>query len=274
MHPIGNLFCSTIGRKFLMALTGLVLVGFVIGHLVGNLQVFEDPDRINGYAHFLQSLGPTLWLARIGLLVAVGIHIWAATVLSLESLKARGGVNYKKNKWLKATVASRYMRWTGYIVLAFIIYHLAQFTVGSVGTANFKTNLAPWTMTSDYHVFGLTVVRAGTQVLDVHSMVIHSFQSPLVSLFYIVSIFLLSVHLLHGVESLFQTFGWRNSAWSMGLRGVVTVGVILYFLGNAAIPGAVQAGALTPHGPQAHAALSLHPVRGGLEFADQGEAAS
>ena len=237
-----------------MALTGLILIAFVIGHLVGNLQVFEDPDRINGYAHFLQSLGPALWFARIGLLVAVGLHIWAATVLSLESLKARGGKQYQKNRWLRATVASRYMRWTGYVVLAFIIYHLAQFTVGVATPATFKTNLPEYTMTGDYHVLGITVVRAGTHVLDVHTMVIRSFQNPIVSLFYIVSIFLLSVHLLHGTESLFQTFGWRNASWAKGLRAVVTIGVILYFLGNVAIPGAVLTGGLTPRTDVLHTA--------------------
>ena len=161
MNPVRNLFCSTIGRKFLMALTGVVLIGFVFGHLVGNLQVFEDPDRINGYAHFLQSLGPALWVARIVLLICVGIHVWAATVLTLESRKARG-TDYAVSTWLQATFASRYMRWTGYVVLAFIVYHLAHFTVGVVQPGTFKTNLPPYTMHGDYHILGLTVVRAGT----------------------------------------------------------------------------------------------------------------
>ncbi|HYP16489.1 MAG TPA: succinate dehydrogenase, partial [Opitutus sp.] len=84
-----NLFRSTIGRKINMAITGVILIGFVIGHLVGNLQVFSAPDKLNGYAHFLQSLGPLLWVARIGLLVAVGLHVWAATVLTLENHAAR-----------------------------------------------------------------------------------------------------------------------------------------------------------------------------------------
>jgi succinate dehydrogenase / fumarate reductase cytochrome b subunit len=243
MHPIGNLFRSTIGRKFLMALTGVILIGFVIGHLVGNLQVYEHPDRLNGYAAFLQSLGPLLWTARIILLVSVVIHIWAATVLTLESKAARG-TGYGSFRWLKATFASRYMRWSGYIVLAFIVYHLAQFTFGAAQAASYKENLPPYTMVSDYKVAGFTVVKAGATVPDTRSMVIKGFENPVVAVFYIIAVGLLSLHLLHGGESLFQTFGWRNTNWARGLRAVVTIGCLLYFLGNLAIPGGVLAGVL------------------------------
>ena len=237
-----------------MAATGVVLIGFVAGHLVGNLQVFEHPDRINGYAHFLQSLGPTLWLVRIGLLVCAVIHVWAATVLTIEDRRARGGQGYRVKHWLQATLASRYMRWTGYVVLAFILYHLAQFTLGSVQTATFKENLPRYTMTTDYRVLGLVAVHAGTPVLDVRTMVIRGFENRLVALFYIFAVGLLSLHLLHGAESLFQTLGWRNARWSRGLRAVVTICCLAYFLGNLAIPGAVLMGKLTTEAPPAVAA--------------------
>ena len=239
-----NIFGSTIGRKLLMAASGVVLIGFVVGHLVGNLQVFQEPDHINGYAHFLQSLGPGLWAARVILIVCAVAHIWAGTMLAIEDRRARGGVPYERNRWIRATVASRYMRWTGYVVLAFIIYHLAQFTVGVAQPSSFKGNLPLYTMKSDYHVFGFTSFPAGTQVLDVRSMVIRGFSNPVVSVFYIVAIALLSLHLLHGGESLFQTFGWRNHGWSRGLRVVVALCCAAYFLGNLAIPGAVLAGIL------------------------------
>ena len=244
MHPIGNLFRSTIGRKFLMAVTGVILIGFVIGHLVGNLQVFEDPDKLNGYAAFLQSLGPLLWTARIILLVSVVIHVWAATVLTLESRAARGGTGYGSTHWLKATFASRYMRWTGYVVLAFIVYHLAQFTFGTAQPASYKENLPRYTMKADYKVAGFTVVKAGSVVPDTRSMVIKGFENTAVAVFYMVAVGLLSLHLLHGGESLFQTFGWRNNNWASGLRAVVTIGCLLYFLGNLAIPGGVLSGVL------------------------------
>jgi succinate dehydrogenase / fumarate reductase cytochrome b subunit len=249
MNLASNLFCTTIGRKLLMAATGVVLILFVIGHLVGNLQVFEEPDRINGYAHFLQSLGPALWIARAVLLTCVGVHIWAATALALADRRARGDHPYRVNTWLQAAFASRYMRWTGYVVLAFILYHLAHFTIGVAQPATFKRNLPTYTMTADYHVLGLTAVRAGTPVLDVYDMVILGFENRVVAVFYIVAVGLLSLHLLHGADSLFQTFGWRNGRWSRGLRAAVTLGCAAYFLGNLAIPGAVLAGWLNPRAP-------------------------
>jgi succinate dehydrogenase / fumarate reductase cytochrome b subunit len=257
MNLVGNLFGSSIGRKILMALTGLVLIGFVVGHLVGNLQVFSHPDKLNGYAHFLQSLGPTLWFARIGLLVCVAIHIWAATVLTLESKRARGTEPYGVKTWIQATLSSRYMRWTGYVVLAFILYHLAHFTVGAAQTATFKETLPAYTMVGDYHILGFTVVEAGTKVHDVHSMVVLGFQAPLVALFYILAVGLLSLHLLHGMDSLFQTVGWRNARWARPLRAVVTVACLAYFVCTAAIPGSVLAGRLTP-GSAAKSAPAAH----------------
>jgi succinate dehydrogenase / fumarate reductase, cytochrome b subunit len=244
MDLLRNLFGSTIGRKLIMAVTGVVLIGFVVGHLVGNLQVFEDPDRINGYSHFLQSLGAALWAARIILLVCVGLHIWAATVLALQDRRAGGDHPYAVKKWIQATVASRYMRWTGYIVLAFILYHLAQFTLGIAQPGSFKANIAHYTMRSDYHILGVTVVPAGTDVLDVRSMVIRGFGNPVVALFYIIAVGLLSLHLLHGGESLFQTLGWRNHRWERPLRITVTLLCAAYFLGNLAIPGGVLVGIL------------------------------
>lgn len=246
MTLVGNLFCSTIGRKVLVAATGAVLVLFVIGHLVGNLQVFEDPDRINGYAEFLHNLGPGLIAARIVLGACAIIHIWGATTLALDDRRARGDQDYRVQRWLAAAWASRYMRWTGYVVLAFILYHLAQFTWGVAQTGTFKANLPPYTLVHDYHVMGFVAVRAGTSVLDVRDMVILGFQKPVVAIFYIVAVGLLSIHLAHGAESLFQTFGWKNGRWAGCLRGVVRIACLLYFLGNLAIPGAVLAGALAP----------------------------
>ena len=130
MNLVGAFFRSSIGRKILMAVSGLILIGFVIGHLVGNLQIFQEPDHINGYGAFLHSLGPTLWVVRLVLIAAVVIHIWAATVLTMENHAARKE-KYDVKHTIRATVSSRTMRWTGAVVLAFIVYHLAQFTFGT-----------------------------------------------------------------------------------------------------------------------------------------------
>jgi succinate dehydrogenase / fumarate reductase cytochrome b subunit len=231
------LFGSSIGRKFLMAVTGLVLVGFVIGHLVGNLQIFAHPDKINGYAHFLQSMGGALWGVRLVLLACVVIHIWAAVALSLENRAARGPEGYSSTRWLQAVLASRYMKHSGVVVLAFIIYHLAHFTLGAAQAGTFKTALPAYTMAGDFNVLGFPVVSKGAVVHDVYSMV---------SLFYIVAVALLSLHLLHGVDSMFQTLGLRNLRWAGGLRRAVTVLCALYLLGNVAIPGAILTGAVKP----------------------------
>ncbi len=230
-----------------MAVTGVILIGFVIGHLVGNLQVFQDPDHLNGYAQFLHQLGPLLWVARIGLIVATVLHIWAATVLTLENKRARGtGPRYAFKHTIQATLASRLMRWTGVVVLAFLIYHLAHFTLGVVQTETYKDTppLNHYTMKEDYRVAGFTVVSKGADVRNVHDMVILGFQKPVVAIFYIIAVGLLSLHLLHGFDSLFQTVGLRNAKWSGCLRKIAIVFCLAYFLGNLAIPGAVLAGQL------------------------------
>ena len=239
-----------------MAVTGLILIGFVIGHLVGNLQIFSAPDKINGYAEFLHGLGPLLWVARIGLLVAVVIHIWAAVVLTLENRRARGLSRYGVKNTIRATLASRTMRLTGLVVLAFIVYHLLHFTVGGVQKEAFKDNRPAYVMTEDYHVAGLSVVPAGKVVADVHSMVIYGFQNVPVSIFYIIAVGLLSFHLVHGVDSMFQTFGWRNHRWSGGLRNVALLFALGYFLLNAAIPLAILTGNVQLHDAAKAAALS------------------
>lgn len=249
MKSAGSFFSSSIGRKILMAVSGIILIGFVIGHLVGNLQIFQGPDHLNGYAVFLRQMGPTLWIARIVIIAAVLVHVWAATVLSLENRAARGPEQYALKHTIQATLASRTMRITGYIVLAFLLYHLAQFTWGWAQTATFKANLEHYTMQHDYRVAGLVAVKSGTQVEDVYNMVVMGFSNPIVALFYIIAVGLLSFHLVHGADSLFQTLGLRSGRWARGLRRIVVTLCVLYFLGNLSIPGAVLIGKLKPHGP-------------------------
>ncbi len=246
MNLLRALFTSSIGRKLLMALSGLVLTGFVVGHLVGNLQIFSHPDKINGYAHFLQSLGPVLWFIRLFLLACVGVHVWAAITLALENKAARGPEEYGIRKWLRAAWASRYMKHTGLVVLAFIIYHLAHFTVGVAQAGTFKTNLPEYVMQNEFHLLGFPVVTAGQSVHDVYSMVFLGFTHPVVAIFYIIATGLLSLHLLHGVDALFQTLGLRNQSWATGLRRFVLLFSLAYFLGNLAIPGAILTGVAKP----------------------------
>lgn len=246
MSLLANLFRSSIGRKFLMAVSGLILTGFAFGHLLGNLQVFGHPDQINGYAHFLQGLGPGLWIVRIVLLAAVVIHVWAAVALTLESKAARGSEPYGLHKWLEATIASRTMRVTGLIVFFFIIYHLLHFTIGAAGNEYYKGTLATVTLGHDVREFGIPLASKGTEVHDVYSMVFIGFSHPLVSLFYILATSLLAMHLWHGVDSMFQTLGLRNHKWSCCLRKAAGFLALVYLLGNLAIPGAILTGIAKP----------------------------
>jgi succinate dehydrogenase / fumarate reductase cytochrome b subunit len=228
-----------------MAVTGAVLIGFVTGHLVGNLQIFGPPDKINGYAHFLQSLGPALWAVRLGLLLCVVLHVGIAVQLTIENCQARPQ-KYDFNHTIRATLSSRTLRWTGGIVAAFIAYHLAQFTVGWVQTGDFKTHLPGYTMTSDFHLLGFPIVAKGLEVHDVYSMMFLGFSNLWVSLFYIVAVGLLSFHMVHGAESMFQTLGWKSGWWAALLKKIVVLYCVLYFLGSLAIPGAIVTGALKP----------------------------
>lgn len=229
-----------------MAVSGVILIGFVAGHLVGNLQIFGSPDMINGYAHFLQALGPALWLVRLVMLAAVAVHIWAAMTLALENSKARGPAGYGVDKVIQATLASRTMRMTGIVVFAFIVYHIAQFTVGAASHATFKGSLPAWTMLEDARELGMPLAAKGTEVADVYSMVFLGFANPVVSIFYMIATSLLAFHLLHGIDSLFQTIGLRNHRWSCGLRAIAAAFCLIYALGSLAIPGAILTGLVKP----------------------------
>ncbi len=234
MNIFHVLFKSSIGKKVIMALTGIILFGFVIGHLTGNLQIFSHPDKINAYAHFLESLGPALWAIRLFLLAVVVLHIWFAAQLTLENRRARP-VGYDKQITLRATLGSRYMRYSGVVVLAFIVYHILHFTVR---------------MTHGPEAYPMTILADGAAVRDVHSMMVLGFQNPLLSVFYLISVGLLSWHLNHGLVSMFQSLGLRTRVWTGALEKVVAAICILYFLGNAAIVVGVMSGQVRIQNPQ------------------------
>ena len=235
MNIIHALFKTSIGKKVVMAVTGLILIGFVVGHLVGNLQIFSPPEKINAYAHFLQSLGPALWAVRAFLLVTIVLHIWTAVCLVLENKAARGKEGYAGQQTLRASYASRTMKYSGLIVFFFIVYHIAHFTTKSTHGAEY------YPMT--------TLAGVDHPVLDVHTMMVLGFQQPLVSAFYLVAIALLSWHLNHGLASLFQSLGLRTRAWSKLLERASLLFSVLYFLGNAAIVVAVLAGQVKVQNP-------------------------
>jgi len=216
MQAVLTLYRSSIGKKATMAASGLLLFGFVLFHMAGNLQVFAGPEPYNTYAETLQGLGPLKWAARFGLLGLVIIHIVAAVQLTRMNMHARK-VDYgrgRKNK--QTTYAAITMRYGGMLLIFFIIYHLLHFTVGAVH---------PEFVPGDaYHNF------------------ISGFQNPIVIGFYVISMIALSMHLYHGVWSLLQTLGFNHPRYN-AMRKQAAIGFAgLILLGNTAMPLAVFIG--------------------------------
>ncbi|MGF1530169.1 MAG: succinate dehydrogenase cytochrome b subunit [Puniceicoccaceae bacterium] len=227
MNPLTAVFTSSIGKKFLMALTGLVLAGFVLGHMLGNLQIFGPPKAINGYAYFLHQVLPweVLYAIRFFLLGAVGIHIAMAVLLVIENRRARPQT-YDRQKLHESTFAARTMKYTGTVLLIFIVFHILHFTIQSIDPAysNFRYQLG---------------LERETQ--DVYAMMIYGFSNPLFSVFYIIATGLLCWHLAHGFSSMFQTLGLRNEVWRKRLNVAALAYGWIVFLGFAIIPASVLA---------------------------------
>jgi succinate dehydrogenase cytochrome b subunit len=207
---------STIGKKVVMAVTGLVGVGFVIGHMLGNLQVFLGPAKFNGYAHFLRSLGELLWVVRAVLIAAVVLHVVAAVQLSRRRLVARP-VGYKQGSQHEvSTVASRTIRWGGALLLLFIVFHILHFTTRSI----FR----------DY------------STTDVYANVIRGFGVWWVVIFYVAAMAALGLHLYHGIWSSLRTLGASKASAEPLKRPVAAVIAFVVWLGFTVIPIAIFAG--------------------------------
>jgi succinate dehydrogenase / fumarate reductase cytochrome b subunit len=224
---ISELCHSSVGRKMIVAVTGVILIFFVIGHLLGNLQIFIGPDWINGYSQHLHDLGPILWMIRAFLLASVILHIYFTILLAIENRRARPDA-YRDRNYVKASWASRHMVVSGLIVLAFIVYHLAHFT--------FRTTDARFAL--------LKPDALGHY--DVFSMMVYGFQNVYVSAFYIVGLFLLTLHLTHGSSSFFQSLGFNDQRLAPKLALAGRIFAWLLFVGYASIPTAVLLGFIKP----------------------------
>ncbi|HEX8280947.1 MAG TPA: succinate dehydrogenase cytochrome b subunit [Chthoniobacterales bacterium] len=227
MNRFSAFYRSSIGRKIIVAVTGLILLGFVIGHLLGNLQIFLGPDWINSYAQHLRDLGPLLWLIRIFLLVSVILHIWFTVRLAIDNRRARPDA-YAEKEHVKATFASRYMWLSGLVVLAFIVYHLAHFTL----------------VVADPRLSALRPDALGRH--DVFSMMVYGFRNVLVSAFYLIAMFLLMLHLTHGASSFFQSLGLNDKTLTPKLARGGRIFAWLLFAGYISIPIAVLLGLVQP----------------------------
>src|SRR6266496_5491197 len=228
MNIVANLFKSSLGKKYIMAISGGALFLFVVGHLLGNLQIFLGAKTINRYGDFLQSHKEILWPARLGLLLMVALHIWAAVKLSAENQAARP-IGYADNPVpVAASYASRTMLMSGLIVAAFVVYHLLHYTV-QVRSLNFTGK--------DF----LALHDAEGQH-DVFRMMIAGFSQPLVSGFYILAMGLLCLHLGHGVSAMFQSVGLKNEVCGPLIDRFARAASWLIFLGYISIPVAVLLG--------------------------------
>lgn len=237
MVAVATLYRSSIGKKVVMALSGIVLVGFVVFHMIGNLKIFLGPAALNTYAAFLREVGEPLfpyevllWIARIVLLVAVGAHIVAAYQLTRKDQDGRP-VHYANKRVLQASFASLTMRWGGVIILLFIIFHLLNFTFGVVGYSASRPYTAE--LNGQYQAY---------------NNVIYGFQAWPVALFYILAMGAVGMHLYHGTWSMVQTLGLNSYRWNGMWRGLAIAVAVAVLLGNIAIPVAVLVGALQPVG--------------------------
>lgn len=207
---------STVGKKILMAVTGILMALFLVAHALGNAAFLVGQEAINAYAHHLQSLGPLLWLERAIMLGVLVVHIWMGLSLTLENWKAKPE-KYQVRRYVKTGFASRTMLYTGLIILAFLIYHLLHFTIRVT-----NPGISEFVDASGRH--------------DVYTLALRSFEQAVITLLYIAGLAAVLLHLWHGLGSFFQTMGW-NTDRSMPLvdAGGKVVATVL-FLGFIAIP--------------------------------------
>jgi succinate dehydrogenase / fumarate reductase cytochrome b subunit len=225
MSWFGNFYRSALGKKAVMAVTGIILFGFVLGHMLGNLKLYLGAEAINHYGEWLREIGEpalphgvALWIARLVLLGAVILHIHAATALTLMNKRARP-IGYKKLDSVADRYAAHTMRWGGVIILLFVIYHLLHLTFGSV-----HPDFIPG---------------------DVYHNLVAGFRVWWVSAFYIVANLMLGLHLYHGLWSMFQSMGWNHPRFNSWRRIFATAFAVIITLGNISFPIAVLSGAVS-----------------------------
>jgi succinate dehydrogenase / fumarate reductase, cytochrome b subunit len=216
MHRLASFWDSSVGKKSIMAVTGAIGVLFVLGHMVGNLQVFQGADRLNAYGRLLHGpLNELIWGARIVLLGAVVLHVAAAWQLTMRNRAARP-IGYAVRESQVSTLAARTLRWGGVLLLAFIVYHLLDLTIGKLNPA--------------FHEG------------DVYGNLLGSLQRPLIAVFYLAAMMALGLHLYHGVWSSMRSLGVAQPSGSPLKRTVAVVAAVVVAVGFAVVPLAILLG--------------------------------
>jgi succinate dehydrogenase cytochrome b subunit len=223
-NPLVAFYQSSIGKKIIVGVTGLIWLAYVLGHLVGNLQIFMGQNQINAYSQFLHGLGPLLWAVRIVLIVALVTHVVATLQLAQENRVARSR-KYAVASYQRSTLASRTMVLSGLFVLCFIIYHVLHLTL-QVTHPQYRQ------------------LHDSLERHDVYRMLILGFRKPLLSLFYLLGLFFLAGHLSHGIASVTQTLGINNRILSESISRGGVILAWLVFAGFAVIPVAILLGLL------------------------------
>ena len=218
-----RLFSDSIGRKAVMAVTGLLMILFVVMHLLGNLSIFAGPDGINAYAEKLHALGPVVWITRVVMLVAVVLHVILSIQITAENWAAKPQ-KYAVSKSLRATFASKNMIWTGVILGAFVAYHLLHFTF----------RVTP----------GLELGEDAQNRFDVFTMVVTALRSAPMAAIYVVAMVGLFLHLTHGIQSTFQTLGLSNGKLLPAYGRFGKVLSAFFLIGYGAIPVLIVVGLL------------------------------
>jgi succinate dehydrogenase / fumarate reductase cytochrome b subunit len=220
MQKALSLFDTTLGKKAVMAVTGLVLLGFLLGHMLGNLQVYLGPEVLDAYAVKLRALGPLLWAIRSILLLSFILHSWMVIDLYARSTAARP-IGYRKRQNLVTSYAAQAMWLSGIVILLFVVFHIAHFTFPGIAMSN--------TYVHDEHG-------------KVFQNVVNAFQIPWVSGLYLLAQVILGTHIYHGSWSLLQTLGISHPRYDGPLRGVAKSIAVIIVVGNCSIPLAVLAG--------------------------------
>ncbi len=218
MQQIAKIFSNPVGRKIMMALTGMLLVGFVAIHLLGNLSTFAGSAALNAYAAKLASLGPLVWVFRLGLLAIFGLHIYLGIQLTMENRAAKPE-GYAVDKTLRTSFAAKTMIYTGLVILAFAVYHLFHFTLQTISPE-----------------FAAKANLDASGIPDVFSMVVQGFQQFGTSAIYVVAMVTLLLHLTHGIASSFQSLGLNNGKTLPGIEKLGKGAAALFFLGYVSIP--------------------------------------
>jgi succinate dehydrogenase / fumarate reductase cytochrome b subunit len=222
-----EIYRTGVGKKYAMAITGVIGMGFIVGHMVGNLKLFLQKGALDHYGEWLRYIGyPALphtvflWILRSVLIVALAVHVHAAWSLTQMNKKANVGYASERD-YIAANFASRTMRWTGIIITLFVLWHLADLTWGTVNAVGTDG----------------TFVRG-----DVYNNVVRSFNRVPVAILYVVANIALGIHLFHGVWSLFQSMGWNNPRFNKWRRHIATGIATIVVVGNVSFPVAVLAG--------------------------------